>query len=140
MATQTNTRSTTGSTIGETSRVLSASTVSKDPVYNAQGEKLGNIKDIMLDVDLGRVAYAVLSFGGFLGMGDKLFAIPFEALRVDTANHQVILDVPKEKLENAPGFDKDHWPATADRRWGAEIYRHYGYTPYWENDRITGRL
>jgi sporulation protein YlmC with PRC-barrel domain len=138
MATSINTRSTTGST--ETSRVLSASTLSKDPVYNAQGEKLGSIKEVMLDVDLGRVAYAVLSFGGFLGMGDKLFAIPFEALRVDTANKQVILDVPKDKLENAPGFDKDNWPATADRRWGAEIYRHYGYTPYWESDRITGRL
>ena len=81
MAMRTGTTGTTGTT-GQTN-VLSASTLIGNKVYNLEGEKLGDIKDVMLDVDLGRIAYAVLSFGGFLGMGDKLFAIPFEAFRVD---------------------------------------------------------
>jgi sporulation protein YlmC with PRC-barrel domain len=118
-------------------QVLSASTLVGTNVYNSEGETLGDIKEVMLDVDLGRVAYAVLSFGGFLGMGDKLFAIPFEALRIDQRNERVILDVPREKLENAPGFDKDNWPMTADRRWGAEIHQHYGMRPYWETGERT---
>lgn len=133
MATRTSTTGTTGTT-GQT-HVLSASTLMGNKVYNLEGEKLGDIKDVMLDVDLGRVAYAVLSFGGFLGMGDKLFAIPFEAFRVDPSNDRIVLNVPKEKLENAPGFDKDHWPSTGDRTWAAGIHRHYGYRPYWETER-----
>ena len=119
--------------------VLSASNMIGNKIYNLEGEKLGDIKDVMLDVDLGRVAYAVLSFGGFLGMGDKLFAIPFEAFRVDPANDRIILNVPKEKLENAPGFARDKWPSTADRRWATQIHEHYGYRPYWETERTLPR-
>ena len=115
--------------------VLSASTLIGNKIYNLEGEKLGDIKDVMLDVDLGRVAYAVLSFGGFLGMGDKLFAIPFEAFRVDPASDRIILNVPKETLQNAPGFEKDRWPSTADRTWATQIHQHYGYKPYWETHR-----
>ena len=85
----------------------------------------------MLDLENGRIRYAVLSFGGFLGMGDKLFAIPPEALRIDTENKRVILDVDKSRLENAPGFDKDNWPDTSDNDWQVEVYDYYGYTPYW---------
>lgn len=119
--------------------VLSANTLIGNDVHNLEGEKLGDIKDVMLDVDLGRVAYAVLSFGGFLGMGDKLFAIPFEGFRMDVKNERIILDVPKETLKKAPGFDKDNWPSTADRRWGQQIHQHYGYRPYWETERTTPR-
>jgi len=111
--------------------VLSANTVIGDDVFNPQGENLGNIKELMLDLDTGHVAYAVLSFGGFLGMGDKLFAIPFEALRLQPDRHQFTLDVPKERLKEAPGFDKDNWPSTGDRAWGARIHEFYGYEPYW---------
>ena len=113
-------------------QVLSASTLLGDNVYNPEGEKLGSIKELMLDVDLGRVAYAVLSFGGFLGMGDKLFAIPFETLRLNPEKEHFLLDVPKERLKEAPGFDKDDWPSTADRAWGKEIHSFYGVEPYWE--------
>jgi sporulation protein YlmC with PRC-barrel domain len=121
------------------SSVLSASSLIGHKVYNSQGETLGDIKDVMLDVDLGRVAYAVLSFGGFMGMGDKLFALPFEAFRLDRANDRILLDVPKDKLKNAPGFDRDKWPSTADRTWGTRIHEHYGYRPYWETERTTSR-
>lgn len=112
-------------------RILSTSTLAGDKVRNLSGEDLGKIEDIMLDVSAARVAYAVLSFGGFLGMGDKLFAIPWQALSLDTENKCFVLDVPKSQLENAPGFDKDNWPDMADRTWGSEIYAHYGHQPYW---------
>jgi hypothetical protein len=113
-------------------RVLSASTLKGDPVRNAAGEDLGNIEEFMIDLETGRVAYAVLSFGGFLGMGNKLFALPWEALRLDTDRHEFVLNVDKEVLKKAPGFDKDNWPDFADRSWGAGIYRYYGHRPYWE--------
>lgn len=85
----------------------------------------------MIDLDHNRIAYAVLSFGGFLGLGEKLFAVPMESLALDAPNHQFILDVSRDKLENAPGFDEDDWPNVADRDWGANIYAHYGQEPYW---------
>lgn len=112
--------------------VLSATTLIGDNVRNPQGEDLGTLKDIMIDLDAGRVAYAVLSFGGFLGMGDKLFAIPWGMLSVDTENKELVLNVDKSVLENAPGFDKDNWPNMADRTWASEIYAYYDYEPYWD--------
>jgi sporulation protein YlmC with PRC-barrel domain len=120
-------------------RIMAADTLEGDNVVNAQGEDLGEIKDIMIDVPSGRVAYAVLSFGGVLGMGDKLFAIPFEAFRLDPTNDRVILNVPKDKLKNAPGFEKDHPPSAADRKWGSKIYEYYGFQPYWETERSAPR-
>jgi hypothetical protein len=91
----------------------------------------------MIDLDDGQVAYAVLSFGGFLGLGDKLFAIPLEALMFDAENHTAVLDVDKEILKDAPGFDKDHWPDNAqyEAGWLLDIYEYYGYSPYWMPDK-----
>jgi sporulation protein YlmC with PRC-barrel domain len=113
-------------------RVLSASTLDGDTVRNAANEDLGKLEDIMIDIPTGRVAYAVLSFGGMLGIGDKLFAVPWEALEVDEDEKCLILNVDKETLKNAPGFDKDNWPDMADNSWGSEIFRYYGTKPYWE--------
>lgn len=96
-------------------QLMAADTLAGDPVVNRQGENLGEIQDIMIDVPSGSVGYAVLSFGG-VPDGDKLFAIPWNALILDADNQQFILDVPKGRLEAAPGFDKDHWPARADQR------------------------
>ena len=106
--------------------VLSASSINGTKVLNPMGDHLGSIEDLMLHTDSGDIAYAVLSFGGFLGMGDKLFAIPWEALTIDTEDHSIVLDVDKEKLERAPGFDKDDWPSTADSTWMRDLHRHYG--------------
>lgn len=114
-------------------QVLSATSLEDNDVVNTEGQSLGNIEDFMIDLDNGRVSYAVLSFGGFLGVGDKLFAIPWDSLHVDTTNERFVLDVPKEKLENAPGFDKSNWPNMADRAWGQKIYKYYDVQPYWMN-------
>jgi sporulation protein YlmC with PRC-barrel domain len=112
--------------------VMSAATLTSDSVVNTMGENLGKIEDIMIHMDSGRIAYAVLSFGGFLGLGDKLFAIPWEALTIDEDKKHFILDIDKEKLENAPGFDKDNWPDMADADFGSRIYTYYGYeNPSW---------
>jgi sporulation protein YlmC with PRC-barrel domain len=115
-------------------RIMSAGTLAGDRVRNSAGEDLGKIEEIMLDVPTGRVAYAVLSFGGFLGMGNKLFAIPWEALTLNERDHEFILNVDKQRLDNAPGFDKDNWPDMADPAFGQKVYDYYGYKPYW-NDR-----
>ena len=116
-------------------RVLSASTLGGDSVRNSAGDDLGKVDEIMIDIPSGRVAYAVLSFGGVLGMGGKLFAVPWSALQVDEDEKCFILDVNKNTLESAPGFDKDNWPDMADTAWGEQVYRHYGAKPYWESDR-----
>lgn len=115
-------------------RLMTASTLEGNRVINLQGETLGEIREIMLDVPRGRIAYAVMSSGGFLGLGDKLFALPFSALTLDTDRKCFILDAPKEKIETAPGFDKDRWPDGADMSWQQDVHSHYGSTPYWEGD------
>jgi len=111
---------------------MTASTLEGDKVVNRQGEDLGEIDEIMIDVPRGRIAYAVMSSGGFLGMGEKLFAIPWSALTLDTDNKCFVLDVDKQRLENAPGFDKDHWPSTADQEFANRVHSYYGARPYWE--------
>lgn len=101
-------------------------------VYSADGERLGRIKDVIVDLSFGKVAYAVLQFGGFFGIGDKYFAIPWEALMPNPEDDNFILDIDKNLLLQAEGFDKNDWPDMADYRWGLGIYSHYGYRPYWE--------
>jgi sporulation protein YlmC with PRC-barrel domain len=115
-------------------RVLSASTLAKNKVRNAQGETLGDIKEIMLDVANGRIAYAVLSFGGFLGVGDKLFAIPWDMLRLDTVEHVFVLDVTKEQLKDAQGFDKNNWPDFAQEEFHTSTYDYWEQERYWSPD------
>ncbi|TFW19892.1 PRC-barrel domain-containing protein [Duganella callida] len=107
-------------------RLMGADTLIGEDVYNRQDEDLGDIKEIMLDMRSGQVAYAVLSFGGWLGMGDKLFAVPWQALQLDTANKRFLLDVSKDQLKNAPGFDEDDWPDMASTEFNTQIHNFYG--------------
>jgi sporulation protein YlmC with PRC-barrel domain len=95
-------------------RVLSGSTMTSDRVRNSQGEDLGKIEEIMIDIPSGKIAYAVLSFGGILGVADKLFAIPWSMLALNEDTQEFVLEVSRAVLEDAPGFDEDHWPAVAD--------------------------
>jgi sporulation protein YlmC with PRC-barrel domain len=107
------------------SRILSASSLSSDDVYNPKGEKLGSIKELMLDIENGKVSYAVLSFGGFLSLGEKLFAVPWSALKVDTKNKRLVMDTNEERLKNAPGFDTDNWPDMADPTWEKSVHAYF---------------
>jgi len=111
--------------------VMDAATLTGDKVVNAIGDDLGKIEAIMLDVGSGRIAYAVLSFGGFLGMGRKLFALPWGALTLDAVERRFVLDVSREKLKHAEGFDKDQWPSLADPVLATRLYSYYNVTPYW---------
>lgn len=103
-----------GSGLIGTSSILGAS------VCNHKDEALGIIKEIMLDMHSGKVAYAVLSFDGFLGIGEKLFAVPWHALTFDRVHSRVILSVRKDLLAEMPGFDQDCWPEMADASWAEE--------------------
>jgi sporulation protein YlmC with PRC-barrel domain len=105
--------------------LMGANTLLGNDVVNKQSESLGDIKEIMLDMRTGRISYAVLSFGGFLSLGEKLFAVPWEALTLDTVNKCFVLDVNHERLANAPGFDKDMWPDMADSTWQKGITDFY---------------
>jgi hypothetical protein len=122
-----------------TDLVPAKKTVIGSKVINAQNEDLGKIEDLVLDARAGRIAYAVLSFGGFLGMGDKYFAIPWNAFHFNLSEKQAVLNVDKKLLENAPGFDRDNWPNMADSIWENSIYKHYGYTPYSEEGSVDRR-
>lgn len=114
--------------------VMAASTLDGDKVMSSDGDDVGKIKEIMLDVYTGRIAYAVMSSGGFLGIGDKLLAIPWNALTLDTDRKCFLLSVSSETVKNAPGFDKDHWPAMADAAWASDLHEYYGSSPYWDSN------
>jgi sporulation protein YlmC with PRC-barrel domain len=106
-------------------QLLSASSITGDDVYNPQEEKLGTIQDIMLDVKTGKIRYAVLSSGGLLGMGNDLYAVPWDAFALDAEHQRFILDIDEERLKAAPSFDKDAWPNMADPAWNSTVESHF---------------
>lgn len=106
-------------------KVVSASTLAGYRVRNETNQDLGTIEELMIDPESGRVVYAVLSFGGFPGFGDKLFAIPWGLLGLKSDDRVFVLDADHGALENAPGFDADNWPDFGDERWGTEIQTYY---------------
>lgn len=119
-----------------TGLVLSTSSLTGDPVVNPEGEKLGKLQEIMVDIDSGTIAYAVIVFGGFLGRGEKLFAVPWGAVSVDTEEKRLVVDMDPATLADAPGFDPDHWPAFSDLEWASMVHSHYSVSPYWD-ERAT---
>lgn len=119
-------------------RLLRSRQALDQDVMNARGQHLGTIEDIVIDLGLGDIAYAVLSFGDFLGLGGKWLAIPWGAFEPSEGFQTLTLNVTKEALEKAPGFDKDDWPEMADRRWAAAVHKAFGQPPYWERQRQEG--
>ncbi len=115
--------------------VMAAATLDDTKVISSDGEHVGKISDIMLDVRSGRIAYAVLAEGGFLGMGSQLHAIPWSALTLDTDEKCFFVDITAEQIRNEPGFDKDHWPSMADAQWGTTVHQYYNRDPYWSATR-----
>src|SRR5919108_4447411 len=95
-------------------------------VKSPQGEDLGKIEEVIVDMELGRVAYAVLSFGGFLGLGDKWVPVPWDAVALQPDKKVLLLKIEKEKIQKAPNFESATLPDLADRSWGAVIHTYYG--------------
>lgn len=100
-------------------------------VTNSANEDLGRIEDIVVDASSGRILYGVLSFGGFLGLGDKLFAVPWPSLQLSGDAKAFVLNVDKDRLKTAQGFDKTQWPNFADETWSTTTYKYYNQSPYW---------
>jgi sporulation protein YlmC with PRC-barrel domain len=109
---------------------LTATSIIGDGIENPQGEDLGKIDNLMVNLDNGEIEYAVVEFGSFLGMGGKLFAVPFTELRLDPQRKVFVLNRDKEYLKKAPGFDKTHWPDTNDHSYFNNVGMYYGsYLP-----------
>jgi sporulation protein YlmC with PRC-barrel domain len=122
--------------------ILKISDVIGQNVENPQGDNLGEISDVVVDPSDGSISYAVLEAGGFLGLGEKFFAVPWRAFQTVADDDKdkddkgeidkLILNVDKDRLQNAPGFDKDNWPNMADTEWGQTIHSYYGQDDYWK--------
>lgn len=106
-----------------------ATSLLHEQVRNAAGENLGKIEDVVVDPVTGNIDYVVMSLGGLTGIGSKLVAIPWSALRVSDTRDYVLLNVDRQTLERAPGFDRDHWPDFADPVWRRSTYDYYGVSP-----------
>lgn len=109
--------------------VISAQKVEGTKVYNAAGEKLGSIDDLMIDKQSGQVRYAVLEFGGFLGMGTDRYPLPWGMLKYDTSQDGYIVPLDKATLDNAPRYAKSDAPEYTED-YGRKVYGHYG-TPWY---------
>ena len=107
-------------------RVLAASKLDGETIYSSDGDDVGKIKEIMLDMNSGRIAYVVLSCGGFLGLGDKLLAVPWNAFVIDPERKRLQMSISSERIKNAPAFDKDSWPSMTNRAWANSVHEYYG--------------
>lgn len=119
---------------GSTPRVLATSALKGSRVGNFAGEDLGKVDDLVVDVATGRLGYVIVSIGGFLGIGDKLFAVPWELFTVRVEDHQFLLDIEKQMLQDAPSFERSKWPDMSDGAWAEAIRSHYAQKPYWNSD------
>jgi sporulation protein YlmC with PRC-barrel domain len=108
---------------------LTARSITGDKVESPDGEGLGKIEDLMINVNTGMVEYVVIEFGSVLGIGGKLFAVPFAELVINPGKQVFVLNRDKEYLKNAPGFDKAHWPDTNDHRYFESVNSYYDVTP-----------
>jgi hypothetical protein len=113
-------------------QLAGASGLCGDSIVNLKDETLGTVSEILLDIGIGRIAYAVMATGGFMGMGERLYAIPWRALSVDRVRHCLVLDGDAALLDRAPDFDKEHWPLQPEAAWHERIHRHFGVPLYWE--------
>ncbi|RQT34963.1 PRC-barrel domain-containing protein [Burkholderia contaminans] len=111
--------------------VMAARTLEGDRVLTMDGDDIGQVADIMLDVRSGRIAYAVVSAGSPPGIGDKLLAVPWNGLVLDIERRCFVLPVATERVREAPGFDRNRWPAMADPEWAEALHAYYGSSPYW---------
>jgi hypothetical protein len=115
----------------EIGRLISSDKVEGTSVENPNGDSLGSIRDVMIDKISGQVAYAVLKYGAFLGMGGKLFALPWDQLTYDTTRGAYIVNIPQERLQNAPSFEESSQPDWSDPSWNRGLHDYYGSRANW---------
>jgi sporulation protein YlmC with PRC-barrel domain len=113
-------------------RLIAADKVEGTYIYNPAGESLGSVEDVMIDKVSGKIAYAVVGFGGFLGIGDRHYPLPWEKLKYDTNMGGYVVDLDKRTLEGAPSYATDEQAAWEDPAWGRRVYDYYGAHPYWD--------
>ena len=118
-------------TLDENAGVISASKVTGTNVYNTEGDLLGEIHDVMLDKRSGRIAYAIMSFGGFLGIGEQYHPLPWATLKYDTRQGGYVVGLTREQLQGAPAFGISDSPAWGDRAYETRIHDYYKTAPYW---------
>lgn len=112
--------------------ILSANTLTDVRVRNHANEELGLLEELMIDLDTGAVRYAILGMGGFLGLGERMIALPWGALHYSSADEMFVVDFERTKLESAPSFDRNHWPNMTDLTWGTAVHDYYGVAPWWQ--------
>ena len=129
----------TGNQLQPVTRIIKISEVIGMTVETPQGDNIGEIQDVVMDPSDGNVAYAVLAAGGFLGLGEKFFAIPWRAFQAQADDDdekgdidKLTLNVDKDRMQNAPGFDKDNWPDMANQEWGQTVHTYYDQQDYWK--------
>ena len=115
----------------ETVSLISARKVQGTDVYNIQGDHLGEVYDVMIDKRSSKIAYAVMSFGGLLGLGNSYHPLPWNVLKYDTRQGGYVVGVTKEQLQGAPMFGRDEVPAWGDRAYEQRIHDYYKTAPYW---------
>jgi sporulation protein YlmC with PRC-barrel domain len=115
-------------------RAIATSALKGARVRNFAGEDLGKVDDLILDLHSGRTTYVVISLGGFLGIGDRLYAVPWELFSVRRGEPQLFVDLDKAVLADAPSFDRARWPDMSEETWIQDIQLHYAQKPYWNSD------
>jgi hypothetical protein len=118
--------------IHETSSLIGANKVDGTKVFDVTGDELGKIHEIMIDKVSGKVAYAVMSFGGFMGLGENFHPLPWSALRYDTEADGYVIDMPKDRLQAAPAFKENERPMWTDRDYERRLHAYYNSPPYWQ--------
>jgi hypothetical protein len=115
----------------ETTSLITAGKVTGTKVYNTSGDSLGEIYDVMLDKRSGRIAYAIMSFGGILGLGQRYHPLPWANLKYDTRQQGYVVGLTQDQLERAPTFGVDEAPSWGNRSYEQNIHDYYGTAPYW---------
>jgi len=113
-------------------RLIAADQVEGTSIYNPAGESLGSVEDVLIDKVSGKIAYAVVGFGGFLGIGDRHYPLPWEKLKYNTAMGGFVVDLDRRVLEGAPSYATDETVWWEDPAWGKRVYDYYGARPYWD--------
>jgi sporulation protein YlmC with PRC-barrel domain len=119
-------------TTNPSGHLIAAKQVQGTTVYDTAMEKLGSVEDVIIDKATGRIAYAILSFGGFLGIGDRYYPLPWEKLAYNTEIGGYVVDIDRDVLEGAPSYADEATAGWDDEAWARGVYTYYGVHPFWD--------